>query len=98
MTKRKSHSMEFKRVVLSYVFENENRPKTAYAAEKNFKARGHIVQRQTIHGWMAQREEIMGSLNRGKRLDGEDEKLYLVLKLKILLSDSLRQKGLMAIV
>ena len=69
--------MEFKQLVLSYVYENEDHPKTSYAAEKKFRASGHIVKKQTIHGWMAHREDILGCLNKGKRLDGGGRKAML---------------------
>ena len=64
-------------MVLSYIFEDENHPKTSYAAEKKFKENGHMVNKQTIHGWMKQREEILGCPNRLKRLDGGGRKAIL---------------------
>ena len=70
MSKRKTHTIEFKQTVLSYIYENESSPRTSYAAEKKFKAEGHKVNKQSIHGWMANREKIMESLGKGKRLEG----------------------------
>jgi hypothetical protein len=59
MSKRKSHSLEFKRSVLSWIYKDENNPETSYAAAKKFKADGHIVNKQTIHGWMAKKDLVM---------------------------------------
>ena len=64
-------------MVLSYIFEDENNPKTSYAAEKKFKELGHIVNKQSIHGWIANREKIMQSDNKKKRLEGAGRKTFL---------------------
>ena len=70
MSKRKTHTIEFQRQVLSYIFEDPEKPRSSYAAEKKFKAEGHMVNKQSIHGWIAQKDQIMeGSITR-KRLEG----------------------------
>ena len=70
MSKRKTHTLEFKRDVLRWIFEDESTPKSSYAAAKKFKAEGHLVNKQSIHGWIAKREEIMNESNTGQRVSG----------------------------
>lgn len=43
--------LEFKQEVLCWIFEDEFNPKSSYAAAKQFKAEGHSVNKQSIHGW-----------------------------------------------
>ena len=77
MSKRKTHTIRFKQRVLGYIFEDESHPKSSYAAEKKFRAEGHIVNKQSIHGWIALRDEIMESATTGKRLGGGGRKTIL---------------------
>jgi hypothetical protein len=71
MSKRKkTHTLEFKRDVLRWIFENESAPKSSYAAAKKFKAEGYLVNKQSIHGWIDKREEIMNDSNTGQRVSG----------------------------
>ena len=65
MAKRKSFTVEFKRSVLEWIYEDEDNPKTSYAAEQHFCAQGHSVTKQTIHGWLLKHDEIC--LNLGKK-------------------------------
>ena len=77
VSKRKTHTIKFKHLVLQYIYEDENNPKTSYAAEKKFKSDGHMVNKQSIHGWIAKRNEIMGSDSKGQRLPGAGRKCVL---------------------
>jgi hypothetical protein len=70
MSKRKTHTLEFKRDVLRWIFENESTPKSSYAAATKFKAEGHLVNKQSIHGWIAKRKEIMNDSILGKEFQG----------------------------
>jgi hypothetical protein len=65
MAKRKSFTVEFKRSILEWIYEDEDNPKTSYAAEQHFCAQGHSVTKQTIHGWLLKHDEIC--LNLGKK-------------------------------
>jgi hypothetical protein len=58
-------------------FENESTPKSSYAASKKFKAEGHLVNKQSIHGWIAKREEIMNELNTGQKVSGGGRACFL---------------------
>jgi len=49
MAKRKSIKIEFKRSVLEWIYEDEDNPKTLYAAERHFRAQGHNITKQAIH-------------------------------------------------
>ena len=66
MAKRKSFTVEFKRSILEWIYEDEDNPKTSYAAEQHFCAQGHSVTKQTIHGWLLKHDEIC--LNSDRRL------------------------------
>lgn len=70
MSKRKTHDLDFKREVLTWIFQDETMPKTSYAAAKRFKAEGHMVSKQCIHGWIEKRNEIMDLSNKGQRVSG----------------------------
>jgi hypothetical protein len=65
MSKRKTHTLEFQRDVLRWIFENESTPKSSYVAAKKFKAEGHLFNKQSIHGWIAKSKEIMNDSNTG---------------------------------
>jgi len=69
-SKRKNHSLDFKREVLNWIYEDEEHPKTSYAAEKKFKADGYDVNKQSIHGWMKVRTAIMNESRKGMRIFG----------------------------
>ena len=83
MSKRKTHSLHFKQLVLSYIFEDESSPKSSYAAEKKFRGEGHFVNKQSIHGWMDHKEQIMESVSKGKRLGGAGRKQFSGLNWRI---------------
>jgi hypothetical protein len=71
MAKRKSIKIEFKRSVLEWIYEDEDNPKTSYAAERHFCAQGHNITKQAIHGWLRKRNEIfLNSDKKSRRLSG----------------------------
>ena len=71
MPKRKCFALDFKRFVLEWIYEDEDNPKTSYAAEQYFCAKGHSVTKQTIHGWLLKRDEIfLNSHKKARRLAG----------------------------
>lgn len=77
MSKRKTHTLEFKREVLSWVFEDESNPKSSYAAAKKFKAEGHLVNKQSIHGWIKCKDSILNINHTGRRVSGGGRKCLL---------------------
>ena len=79
MSKRRSHTLEFKREVLSWVFEYESDPKTAYAAPKKLKKEGYQVNRQSIQGWINTKDFVMDMNNKklGRRISGGGRKCML---------------------
>ncbi len=48
MLKRKSYTLEFKRSVLDWIYEDEEQPRTSYATEQHYRALGHDITKQTI--------------------------------------------------
>jgi len=57
--KAKDAQSRNQRQVLSYIFEDPDKPRSASAAEKKFKVEGHMVYKQSIHGWIAKKEQIL---------------------------------------
>ncbi len=76
MSKRKSHSLEFKKEVLNWIYEVESDPRSAYGAEKRFKSQ---VNRQAIAGWMKKKDRILCEFQKSKaqRLAGGGRKPIL---------------------
>jgi hypothetical protein len=71
MPKHKSFTLDFKHSVLEWIYEDEDAPKSSYAAAEYFCAQGHHVSKQTIHGWLLKRDEIfLHSLKQARRLPG----------------------------
>lgn len=76
--KRRSHALSFKREVLHWVFEVPDKPRTSYAAAKKFKKEGLEINRPTIQGWIANKDEILNLSNmKGSRLKGAGRKCAL---------------------
>jgi hypothetical protein len=70
MPKHKSFTLD-KHSVLEWIYEDEDYPKSSYAAAEYFCAQGHSVTKQTIHGWLLKRDEIfLNSLKKARRLPG----------------------------
>ena len=83
MSKSKTHTIEFKRQVLSYIFEDPEKPRSSDTLQRrSLEATGHMVNKQSIHGWIAQKDQIMeGSITR-KRLEGGGPKTILATEFK----------------
>ena len=59
------------------MFEDESNPKSSYAAAKKFKAEGHLVNKQSIHGWIKCKDDIMNINNTKRRVLGKERKCLL---------------------
>jgi hypothetical protein len=71
MVKCKSFILDFKCSVLDWIYEDEDNPKTSYAAEKHFPFQGHSITKQAIHGWLLKYDEIcINSDKKAYRLSG----------------------------
>ena len=77
MSKRKTHTIEFKRHVFLYIFEDPENSRSSYAAGKKFKAEGHMVNKQNIHGWIARKAQIMDGYITRKLLEGGGQKTII---------------------
>jgi hypothetical protein len=57
--------------VVEWIYEDEDNPKTSYAAEQHFCAQGHSITKQTNHGWLLKHDEVcLNSDKKACRLSG----------------------------
>lgn len=82
MAEKNSHTIQFKREVLDWIFEDERKPRSPSAAEKKFKAAGHDVSKKTIHEWITEYYKDKGDEERKMMEQPRRESLEIGLMLE----------------
>jgi hypothetical protein len=95
MPKRKGYTLEFKRFVLDWIYEDEEQPRTSYSAEQHYRALGHDITKQTIHSWLSKPDEIsLHSSKKTRRLPGARSKPSLSPKVEDILKEIIMEERL----